>query len=265
MDILMYMTYAAIVFVAFRVFKIPVNKWTVTTAFLGGVVVCGGVLLTMNYNHPSTSQARFYFFTTPIMPQVRGLVVEVPVQPNQPVKAGDILFKIDPRPFQYAVDQKKTELAAAKQNVLQLEAAVKAAEAEVKESEDRRDRAKEEYDRFAEAGAGAVSQLEIDNRRQDYLLTEDGVARDRAGPCLAGSAASQAVAEQPLRDIRNSRTKSHTAGLIRSGTSPGSADQTCPDTGRKAQLAHALLHRTAGLLVATRERLSRRRLHGSSR
>jgi multidrug resistance efflux pump len=180
MDILMYMTYAAIVFVAFRVFKIPVNKWTVTTAFLGGVVLCGGVLLTMNYNHPSTGQARFYFFTTPIMPQVRGLVVEVPVQPNQPLKAGDILFKIDPRPFQYAVDQKKAELAAAKQNVLQLQAALDAAKAEVKESEYRRDRAKEAFDRFAEAGAGAVSQLQIDNRHQDYLLAEDAVAQARA-------------------------------------------------------------------------------------
>lgn len=185
MDMLMYMTYAAIVFVAFKVFKIPVNKWSVTTAFLGGVVLCGGILLTMNYNHPATSQARFYFFTTPIMPQARGRVIDVPVQPNHPLKEGDILFEIDPRPFQYAVDQAKAELAAAKQNVLQLETAVEAAEAELKESEDRRDRAKEEYDRFAEAGAGAVSQLEIDNRRRDHLLTEDAVAQDRAAVAQA--------------------------------------------------------------------------------
>lgn len=175
MDILMYMTYAAIVFVAFRVFKIPVNKWTVTTAFLGGVFLCGGILLSMNYNHPATSESRFYFDTTPIMPQVRGHVIEVPVKANTPVKKNDVLFKIDPRPYAYAVQQKNAELAAAKQEVLQLKAALDAALAASKDAQDQRDRAKEAFDRFVKAGSRAVSQLEIDNRRQAYLESEDRV------------------------------------------------------------------------------------------
>ena len=41
------------------------------------------------------------------MPKVSGRVVEVPVQPNVPVKKGNALFRIDPREFQYNVDRFK--------------------------------------------------------------------------------------------------------------------------------------------------------------
>ena len=34
-----------------------------------------------------------------IVPDVTGDVIEVPVEPNKPLKAGDVLFRIDPRPF----------------------------------------------------------------------------------------------------------------------------------------------------------------------
>jgi len=114
MDILIELTYAAIVFAAFRIFKIPVNKWTVTSACLGGVFVVGGIFLTMAYYHPYTPNARIYFRTTPIIPQVRGWVTEVPVKTNTPLKAGDVLFKIDPTPFQAKVDELQAKLALAK-------------------------------------------------------------------------------------------------------------------------------------------------------
>ena len=47
-------------------------------------------------------------------------MIEVPVQTNKPLKEGDMLFRIDPRPYQYIVDQKKASLAEAEQNVKQL-------------------------------------------------------------------------------------------------------------------------------------------------
>ena len=57
------------------------------------------------------------------MPNVKGRVIEVPVEPNAPQKEGDMLFRIDPRPYQYVVDQKKALLAEVEQNVKQLKAA----------------------------------------------------------------------------------------------------------------------------------------------
>ena len=39
-----------------------------------------------------------------IVPNVAGEVIEVPVDPNKPLKAGDVLFRIDPVPYKAQVD-----------------------------------------------------------------------------------------------------------------------------------------------------------------
>ena len=63
---------------------------------LGGMFIIGFILLVMNYNHPFSKEARLYFYTTPIVPLVRGPVIEVPVISNVPLKKEDVLFKIRP-------------------------------------------------------------------------------------------------------------------------------------------------------------------------
>ena len=52
-----------------------------------------------------------------VTPNVTGQIVTIPVKPNVPVKTNDVLFQIDPAPFQYKVAQLQASLAAAKQNV----------------------------------------------------------------------------------------------------------------------------------------------------
>lgn len=97
---LLIIIYAAILWVVFKVFKVPLNKWTVTTSLLVGLFGIGSVVLVMNYNHPYSREARMYFYTTPIFPRVNGKVVEVPVEANTPLKKGDILFRFDAKPFE---------------------------------------------------------------------------------------------------------------------------------------------------------------------
>src|SRR3954453_23751466 len=103
MDLLIILTYAAFAFGAFKVFKIPVNGFSLLTAALGGIAILMALLLGMNYNHPFSSQARFYYNTTPIVPGVGGLVTEVPVRAGIKLKKGDVLFRINPEPFENAV------------------------------------------------------------------------------------------------------------------------------------------------------------------
>jgi multidrug resistance efflux pump len=50
-----------------------------------------------------------------VTPNVTGQIVAIPVKPNVPVKKDDVLFQIDPAPFQYTVAQLKASLAGAKQ------------------------------------------------------------------------------------------------------------------------------------------------------
>ena len=107
-------------------------------------------MLVMNYNHPFTKSARIYFTTTPIMPAVKGRVVDVPVETNTQLKSGDVLFSIDQRPYQYAVDQKKALLAEAEQNVKQLKAASDQAASVVEKVRVQLRLAQDEYDRQAQ-------------------------------------------------------------------------------------------------------------------
>lgn len=121
MDLLLVLTYAAICIAVFKIFRIPLNKWTVPTAVLGGVALIGALLLLMNYNHPFSESFRKYYVTTPIIPEVRGRVVEVPVEQNTPVKAGDVLFKIDPEPFKDEIASLEARLEAAEKDLARAE------------------------------------------------------------------------------------------------------------------------------------------------
>jgi multidrug resistance efflux pump len=114
MDLLLILTYTAICVVVFKVFKIPLNKWSVPTAVLGGVLLIGALIFTMNYNHPYSEISREYVVTTPIVPAVSGNVVSVSARPLTELKQGDILFNIDPVPFQNAVTSLTAQIALAR-------------------------------------------------------------------------------------------------------------------------------------------------------
>lgn len=113
MDLLLILTYTAICVVIFKVFRIPLNKWTVPTAVLGGIVLIGSLIFLMNYNHPYSEISREYFVTTPIVPAVSGNVVSVMAKPMLRMKQGEVLFNIDPEPFQNKVDSLTAQIALA--------------------------------------------------------------------------------------------------------------------------------------------------------
>ncbi|HEX8449900.1 MAG TPA: HlyD family secretion protein [Allosphingosinicella sp.] len=54
--------------------------------------------------------------------EVAGPVVEVAVRENQRVRRGDLLFRIDPRPYRIALEQAEAQIAAARVSVRKLEA-----------------------------------------------------------------------------------------------------------------------------------------------
>ena len=170
MELLLILTYAAICFAIFKIFRIPVNKWTLPTAVLGGIFMIGIIMLVMNYNHPYTKSARIYFATTPIMPNVKGRVIDVPVEPNAPLKQGDVLFRIDPTPYQYVVDQKKALLAEAETSVKKLKAAYDQALANVEKIKVQLTLAQDNYDRqlyLFQKNVIAQAQLDIATRNVD--------------------------------------------------------------------------------------------------
>ncbi len=173
MDLLLILTYAAIAYAAFRLFKIPVNGFTLLTAALGGVALIGALPLGMNYNHPFTSQARFYFHTTPIVPAVSGIVIEVPAKTNTPLKKGDVLFRIDPEPFKNAVNAKEAALAEAVQTTKELRATADAAQKKLESAVADRDGAKDIFDRSKKLlESGVIAQVAFEKAKNTYNAAE---------------------------------------------------------------------------------------------
>lgn len=173
MDLLLILIYVAVAYAIFRLFKIPVNGFTLLTAALGGIALIGALILGMNYNHPFTSQARFYFTTTPIIPGVSGLVTDVPAKPNVSMKAGDVLFQIDPEPFKNAVKAKEASLADAHQATKQLQAVADTAQQQYQSAIAVRDGARDVFERSKKLQeSGVISQAQFEKAKNDYLATE---------------------------------------------------------------------------------------------
>ncbi len=117
---LMIAVYGTIWWLVFKKFKlIPVTQWTVITSVLIGVGIIGFVLAMVNMFQPSSTDGRSFVYTTPIVSQVKGKVIDVAVEPNKPLKQGDVLFKIDPVPYQNKLDSLDAELALAKKRLKQ--------------------------------------------------------------------------------------------------------------------------------------------------
>jgi len=173
MDLLIILTYAAFAYGAFKLFKIPVNGFTLLTAALGGIAILSALLLGMNYNHPFSSQARFYFHTTPIVPAVSGIVTEVHAESGKMMKKGDILFRIQPEPFENAVKAKEAALADALQTTKQLRATADAAQKKLESALADRDGALDVYERSKKLIAeGVIAQIQFEKTKNNYNAAE---------------------------------------------------------------------------------------------
>ena len=69
---------------------------------------------------PFTTDAFVQAFVIQVTARVEGQVVRVDVQENQPVKKGDLLFEIDPRPFEHRVAVLEAKLVDASHQVEQM-------------------------------------------------------------------------------------------------------------------------------------------------
>jgi multidrug resistance efflux pump len=180
-EILLALIYVAFCIVIFKIFKIPVNEWSLSTAVLGGIFGIALLLLTMNYNHPFTTNARIYFPVTPILPTVKGRVIEVPVQSNVPLKEGDVLFRVDPKPYEYVVTEKKAALAEAEQNVAQLKASLDQAHAATERASSQFQLAQQNYDRQRELfEKNVVAQATLDTYTRNLEASKQTVAAAKA-------------------------------------------------------------------------------------
>ena len=127
MEAILLATYFSVCWIIFKIFRIPLNKWSGTTVILGAVIMMGTILMGMAYFHPASRTARTYFVTTQIVSNVKGKVTSVLVEPNVMLKGGEVLFTIDATPFQGRVDDLTAQLEFARKRLADNQKLVKLA------------------------------------------------------------------------------------------------------------------------------------------
>jgi multidrug resistance efflux pump len=216
MEVLLLAIYSLVVWFVFIKMKwLPWNIGTQVTVVIIPIVALTALILTLNVVAPSTADVRVVKYVINVVPQVRGRVVDVPVEPNRLVKKGDVLFKIDPTPYELAVRSLEAQLANTSATsreldeqlagsvgkVAETKGAILQADAKVREVQSRLDLARTRVGQNRElvkTGAGdrfALERAETDVRELEAQLDN---ARSMAVQARAGE--SQAVASE--RQIR---------------------------------------------------------------
>ena len=113
MEIILLGIYSFFVWLIFIKFKLLpwTTPWKVAVAIIP-VVAMATMLLVLNVVAPTTTDVRVVKYIVPIVSQVKGRVIEVPVENNRPVKKGDVLFRIDPTPYEAEVRALEAQLAS---------------------------------------------------------------------------------------------------------------------------------------------------------
>src|SRR3989475_6740401 len=159
------------------------------------------------------------YINAQIRARVAGHLVSQNYTEGSLVRAGDLLFQVDPRPFQTAADQADARLQLAESQLSQAHAQVSAsqaqveqalatvvqAEAQVKRAEATQRQTELDVGRYTPlAQRGSVSQQELDNAVQSNLANLAGVAAANAAVLNARASVSQARAalEKSQADVK---------------------------------------------------------------
>jgi multidrug resistance efflux pump len=136
MEALLLGIYAFFVWLIF--IKLKWLPWTITSQVIVAVipiVALTVLVLTLNVVAPSSSKLRVFRYTVPIVSQVRGRVLEVAIEEgNRLIKKGDVLFRIDPTPYQLEVNSLSAQLVTAQAGQRELLESQKGANAKTVEA-----------------------------------------------------------------------------------------------------------------------------------
>jgi multidrug resistance efflux pump len=152
-------------------------------------VVLGVIVYRSLYLHPRTDDAYVRANFIGIAPHVSGPIVELPIVDNQRVRAGDLLFVIDPRPEEAALDAATAQLELTNLEIKGYDQAVGAAEATLRARE-------------ADAAYAAQYLLRLEPLLDGQYVTKNQVVEARAQAEAAAAEVAQARAElQRARDL----------------------------------------------------------------
>ena len=178
---------------------------------------------------PYTQQARVGAFVIPVASEVAGRVIKVNVRNNQDVKAGDVLFEVDPQPYQIAVDRARADLESTRRQIGASTAGIAAAQANLRAAQANELKTRQDNQRLEglyreDRGTISVRLLEVSRANHAQAVSQVAAARaevQRAREQEGGSeqdnallrSAATALSKAEL-DLANTQVHARSAGLI---------------------------------------------------
>jgi len=154
---------------------------------LSGIIVLAALILAwfiykVYYSNPRTDDAYVHANTASVAAHVSGQIIRLPIEDNQPVKKGDLLFVVDTRPYKLALDTARTKLKLTEIEIKTLHDTINSAAAQLSERKVAAANSKQYLDRI------------VPLRERDFVTDNDVVeARNKLRAAQAGvaSAASE--------------------------------------------------------------------------
>jgi multidrug efflux pump subunit AcrA (membrane-fusion protein) len=184
MIVFLTLCYIAVLAILIKLKVIKLNLWWKLSPLAWMLLLLIVLFIPMQWGAPGGA-VNLYQGVVEIIPNVSGEVIEVPVKPLVPLKEGDVLFKIDPKPFQDQVDKLSASLKLASINLKR-----------AKELYSKRLGPEVDVDRYR----AEVDQLTADLETAKYNLSETVVRAPGDGYVVGLSLRpGQRVANLPLR------------------------------------------------------------------
>ena len=159
---------------------------------MGGGVLLAVILALWYYlasgRYVSTDDSAVMAAQSTISANVPGRVVEVDVHDNQLVRRGDVLFRIDPRPFQIAVEESQAKLAATRMQIVADQASYRSEIANQSASRDTvayQQHELERQQRLLQSGISSRAQFEQVQHSLELAKSQLSSAEQQAGSVLA--------------------------------------------------------------------------------
>ena len=178
---------------------------------------------------PYTQQARVGAFVIPVASEVAGRVTRVNVRNNQDVKAGEVLFEVDPQPYQIAIDRARADLESTRRQIGASTAGIASAQANLRAAQANELKARQDNQRLEglyreDPGTISVRLLEVSRANREQAVSQVAAARaevQRAREQEGGSeednallrSAATALSKAEL-DLSNTQIRARSAGLI---------------------------------------------------
>jgi multidrug resistance efflux pump len=157
----------------------PVRRWTLIVLSIIAVIFLYSIIA--DRMTPYTSQAVVQAYVVRVAPEVSGRVLEMGVTDNQRVKAGELLFRIDPEPYEIALKQAEARVDGVGQTIGANTASVSSAQERLVEAKANRDNIVEQAKRVLQlVEKGVYAKAREDRAKAEIAAAEASVREAEA-------------------------------------------------------------------------------------